>query len=331
MFYLNVGHTGLHDPRLSAWISKHDLRAIYLIHDLIPVTHPQFCRAGEAAKHALRIKHALVSASGIIGNSQSTLNELAAFAAVRSLPMPAHVAAWISGKPPSARRPEPAIDRPYFVTVGTIEARKNHLLLLRAWDALCAQLGRDAPVLVIIGQRGWEAEEVFGRLDRLGNLAGHVLEIGSCGDEELADWLAGARALLMPSFVEGFGLPVIEALDLGTPVIASDLPVYREIVGEVPTYLDPNDEHAWVNVIRAFMSDGPERNGQLARLRNYVAPTWSDHFSRVEPWLAALKNYNLNQDDGSLSRIEPIGGPRKIDGISNLRDRRSSRTRPKQD
>lgn len=288
MFYLNVGHTGLHEPSLIDWIAEHDLRAIYLIHDLIPVTHPQFCRPGEAAKHGLRIKNALVSASGIIGNSQSTLDELAAFAANRGLTMPRHVAAGICGIRRSARLPVPPAERPYFVTVGTIEARKNHLLLLKIWDQLVAQLGDEAPMLVIIGQRGWEAEEAFERLDQLGNLAEHVVEIRSCGDKELSGWIAGARALLMPSFVEGFGLPVIEAFDLGTPVIASDLPVYHEIVGEIPTYLDPSDAVAWASAVSAFMIDGPDRKRQLARLQKYIAPTWSDHFSAVEPWLARL-------------------------------------------
>jgi glycosyltransferase involved in cell wall biosynthesis len=181
------------------------------------------------------------------------------------------------------------MDRPYFVTVGTIEARKNHLLLLQVWGELIASMGNAAPLLVIIGQRGWEAEEVFRHLDNLENLAHHVVEISSCGDEELSGWVASARALLMPSFVEGFGLPVIEALQLGTPVIASDLPVYREIVGNFPTYLDPRNRVAWMNTIKAFMTDGPERRQDLARLSDYAAPTWNDHFTKVERWLAQLR------------------------------------------
>lgn len=288
MFYLNVGHTGLHHAALTAWIGKHDLRAVYLIHDLIPVTHPQFCRPGEAAKHALRIKNALASARGIIGNSQSTLDELATFAASCGLAMPPHVVAGISGKPLSPTRQAPLLDRPYFVTVGTIEGRKNHRLLLKVWDQLVSELKDHAPVLVVIGQRGWEADEAFRRLDHPGDLAHHVLEIGSSDDEELAGWIADARALLMPSFVEGFGLPVIEALDLGTPVIASDLPVYRETVGDIPTYLDPNDQTAWEDAVKAFMTDSAQREQQLAKLEDYVAPTWSDHFSKVETWLAQL-------------------------------------------
>jgi glycosyltransferase involved in cell wall biosynthesis len=94
----------------------------------------------------------------------------------------------------------------------------------------------------------------------------------------------------MPSFVEGFGLPVVEALQLGTPVIASDLPVYREIVGDKPTYLDPNDVKAWAETIADFAEEGPERRRQVAAIRGYRAPTWDEHFRTVEAWLAGLNS-----------------------------------------
>lgn len=288
MFYLNVGHTGLHEPALPAWIAKHSLRAVYLIHDLIPVTHPQFCRAGEAAKHALRIKNALGSATGIIGNSQSTLDELAEFAADHALPMAPHVAAWISGNAASAPLPQHRFERPYFVTVGTIEARKNHILLLRIWQRLIREMGDNAPLLLIIGQRGWEAEEALAILDGASELEGHVHELGQCADAEVGGLVRAARALLMPSFAEGFGLPVVEALELGTPVVASDLPVFREIVKNIPTYLDPHVSHGWEEAVKKFMADSPERERQLAQIRSYRAPTWDEHFSTVETWLKTL-------------------------------------------
>ena len=78
-------------------------------------------------------------------------------------------------------------------------------------------------------------------LDDATELRVNVLELGSCADDELAAIVAGRERLLMPSFAEGFGLPVVEALELGTPVIASDLPVFREIAGDIPTYLDCSD------------------------------------------------------------------------------------------
>jgi len=288
MFYLNVGHTGLNEASLPAWIASHGLRAVYLVHDLIPLTHPQYCRPGEPEKHRQRMTNVLASATGIIGNSQATLDDLAAFADAQSLSTPSSIAAWISGSPsPPLGHPQ-TLERSHFITVGTIEGRKNHQLLLDVWRKLISGLGEDAPVLVIVGQRGWQAERIFEQLDHLGELEGHVRELGSCNDQELAGWISGARALLMPSFAEGFGLPVIEALRLGTPVIASDLPVFREIVGDIPAYAGPLETDRWEQLIRAFTVDAPERSRQLTEMKGYRAPDWDKHFLSVDKWLSSL-------------------------------------------
>lgn len=313
MIYFNVGHTGLDDPASPRWIAANGIRAIYLIHDLIPLTHPQYCRAGEDAKHGRRMIHALDSASGIIANSRDTLSEIERFAASHSRQMPPAVVAWLSGQAPPANVLPIRLERPYFVTVGTIEARKNHLMLLRAWEGLVRDMGEQAPILVIVGARGWEAAETMEILDEPGLLRGFVHEVSGCDDAGLAAWVAGARALLMPSFVEGFGLPVIEALQLGTPVIASDLPVYREIVGDTPTYLDAADTDAWAKTIRQFASDGPDRRRQLAAIEGYRAPSWDHHFRIVEAWLGELqaltslrsRGLPLNRNDGWLIRRRP--------------------------
>jgi len=283
--YLNIGHTGLDHPALARWIAAHGLRAVFLLHDLIPITHPEFCRAGEAPRHERRIRHALGAASGIIANSAATLRELDIYAAQHGLPRPPMLAAWISGPiVPPAIRPA-ALDRPWFVTVGTIEGRKNHALLLQAWQRLAQTMGPATPLLVIVGQRGWEAELAQAMIDRDRILHAHIIEYGAADDAALAGLIAGARALLMPSFAEGFGLPVIEALQLGVPVIASDLPVFREIAGAIPTFIDPTDGPGWQAAIRAFCDDSPERARQLAAMAGYCAPGWDDHFAQVEAWL----------------------------------------------
>jgi glycosyltransferase involved in cell wall biosynthesis len=288
MTYLNVGHTGLDRAGLVRWVAHNRVKAVYLIHDLIPITHPQFCRPGEAAKHKLRITNALVSAAGLICNSQATRNALGDFVQASGLSMPPSIVAWISGPPLPEQVVRTVLERPYFVTLGTIEGRKNHILLLEIWRSLTASMADAAPLLVIIGQRGWEADAAISILDQPGDLDRHVSELASCTDQELAGWLGGARALLMPSFVEGFGLPVVEALQLQVPVIASDLPVYHEIVGDIPTYLDPDDARGWKQTIRDFIIDGRERSRQLGAMRYYQAPDWQGHFEAVDDWLQRL-------------------------------------------
>ena len=300
--YLNVGHTGLNSPGFCQWVRNSDVRPIYLVHDLIPVTHPQFCRAGEAEKHRARVRTVLTTATGVIANSRATLDELARFARQEDLPEPPGLAAWLGSDPL-----QPALDLkppqyPTFVTIGTIEARKNHRMLLEIWSRLVDRLASEAPLLLIIGQRGWKADEVFALLDRSDQFRGRVTELNGCSDQELAGHLTSARALLFPSHAEGYGLPLLEAFGLGVPVIASDLPVFRELADDVPDYIDPLDSAGWeAAIIEYARADSAARSSQLKRLGSLRLPDWDSHFAAVERWLfprdgaTETGQYRLNQ------------------------------------
>nr|WP_232372363.1 glycosyltransferase [Acuticoccus mangrovi] len=175
---------------------------------------------------------------------------------------------------------------PYFLIISTIEARKNHLLLLNIWQRLVAEFGDAAPKLIIAGKRGWEAQTTLAMLDRARALDRHVYEAGAVPDEALDVLRRNATALLMPSFVEGFGMPVTEALAVDTPVIASDIPVFREVVGDAAELIDPTDGPAWRAAILDYAApDSPRRAAALARAQRFAAPTWQSHFARVAPFL----------------------------------------------
>jgi len=155
---------------------------------------------------------------------------------------------------------------------------------------LVEKLGEKAPRLLIIGQRGWEAEDVFGILDGEAALRGHVVEINRASDLEIASRLESSRALLFPSNAEGYGLPLVEALALGVPVIASDLPVFREIGQGVPLLLDPADESGWEAAILDYARpESAGRAAQLARMKTFQPPNWPAHFRAVDEWLQTLR------------------------------------------
>lgn len=286
--YLNIGHTGLDAPGLTDWLRKQQWKPVYLVHDLIPISHPEFCRPGESKRHRQRMRTVLDSAAGVIANSAATRDALLEFARRERRPEPPCEVAWLASPDEVDAAPVPPGNRPTFVMIGTIEGRKNHLLLLHLWERLAKELEPATPKLVLIGQRGWEADEVFALLDRSPRLKGYVRELGRCDDATMLGWLDQARALLMPSFIEGFGIPVIEALQRGVPVIASDLPVFREIAGDIPLYLDPLDGQGWEAAIRAYCGDAPDRARQLAAMPSFRTPTWDDHFAKVDGWLATL-------------------------------------------
>ena len=288
--YVNVGHTGLNAHGLVSWLRKTGMRPVFLIHDLIPISHPHFCRQGEAQRHARRIGHALACADGVIVNSRDTLDTLAKFAAANGYRLGKTTIAWLgsdkSEPPPvEAGRSAP----PYFVVVGTIEARKNHILLLRIWQRLLERFGQKAPQLMVIGQRGWEADETFALLDQAKANPSAVQELGQCSNARLAELSKHACALLMPSHAEGFGLPVVEALEHGLPVIASDLAVFREVAGTIPLYLGPEDEAAWEAAIIDFATSSKERERQLRAIETFQAPSWEQHFAKVEALFANLQ------------------------------------------
>jgi glycosyltransferase involved in cell wall biosynthesis len=245
----------------------------------------------------------LTTAVGVIANSRATLDELTSFGRRENLPNPPALVAWLGVDPlPSSSLVKNAA-RPTFVALGTIEARKNHLLLLETWSRLIDRLGMQAPQLLIVGQRGWHAEDVFALLDRSEKLRGHVVELNNCSDEEFTAIVSSARALLFPSYAEGYGLPLIEALRLGVPVIASDLPVFREIAGTIPTYLNPLDAEGWEKAILDYSGDSGPRDEQLRRMTSFRAPDWESHFDAVERWLRSLFGNDQARQDGIDERL----------------------------
>lgn len=288
-FLFNTGHSGLEKIQYAHRLERSGLKPLFFVHDLIPVTHPEYCRVGESEKHKIRMNMVLGSGHGVIANSAATLKELTDYANANGLPMPPAVVALLA--PPQWPAPVDVapLSKPYYIMLGTIEPRKNHWLLLQLWRQLIERLGEAAPRLVIVGQRGWECENVADLLERCEVLKDFVFEYPACSDAELATLLHHAQALLFPSFAEGFGMPLVEALALGVPVIASDLPAFREIAGDIPEYVDPLDGARWRELIIEYaQAESPIRLSQCQRITKFVVPTWKQHFELVEELMERL-------------------------------------------
>ncbi|MGB8812877.1 MAG: glycosyltransferase, partial [Paracoccaceae bacterium] len=133
------------------------------------------------------------------------------------------------------------------------------------------------PQLLIIGSRGWANEAVFARLDSV-TPGGPVRELPGLSDGAVAALLDGAQALLFPSLAEGFGLPAVEAAALGVPVIASNLPVFRDILDDYPVYLDSGDSYSWMETITEKLQAAGDANLQR---KKRAALGWVAHFNAV--------------------------------------------------
>jgi glycosyltransferase involved in cell wall biosynthesis len=287
--YLLVSHHHLDSHRALSRIKERGAaRFVCLVHDLIPIEFPEYARPGQEQRHRRRIETVAALADAVIVASLSTRDAFESFLPRYDRRPPIVVAPFGVDLPIPVDAPPP-FRQPYFLCVGTIEARKNHLLLLNLWRRLAEELGAAAPLLVLVGRRGWEAGNAEGMLDRCPALRGRVIEQGDLSDAELARIVKGACALLMPSFAEGFGLPVAESLALGVPVLCSDIEALRETGGTVPEYLDPLDLHAWRRAVLDYARPGSSRRTeQLQRLRGWRAASWRDHFTAVSCLLAAV-------------------------------------------
>jgi glycosyltransferase involved in cell wall biosynthesis len=278
--YLNVGHTNLNDRVM--WAVRRDMggRVVVMVHDMIPLDFPDLQRPGSVQTFRNRMRLVALHADVILCNSGHTAARTRHHLSQWG-PVPPCVVAplGVDLPAPDARALPPGLppDAPYFVALGTIEPRKNHALLLDMWE----DWGPDAPTLVICGSRGWLNEDVFRRLDALPP-GSPVREVAGLDDPSVAALLAGAAALLMPSKAEGFGLPPVQAAALGTPVICSDLPVFREILGNIPVYVEESDRYLWKKTAESLLK-GREAEQARIRMQGFVPPSWEDHFDLVLP------------------------------------------------
>lgn len=132
------------------------------------------------------------------------------------------------------------IDREYFLYLGTLEPRKNLVNLVKAYGLLKDELKENAPKLVLAGGKGWYYESIFETVEELG-LKQDVIFTGYVPEEDVPLLMNGAKAFVFPSLYEGFGMPPLEAMACGTPVIVSNTTSLPEVVGDAGVLVDPED------------------------------------------------------------------------------------------
>lgn len=283
--YIHANFFRLESPRYFDWLSRRpDIKPVFVIYDLLPISDPQFFRPGEDALHRRRIETAMRRARAVVVPCETIAGALRAHVRRVGLPeAPIHVV-HTPIEPEflnHAARSSALGTAPYFVVCGTLEPRKNHALLLEVWRRLAAAHGPYAPKLVIVGRRGWRNEAVFRQLDHLGDLASLVLEAGNLSTASLASLIGGAQGLLSPSFAEGYGIPIAEALALGTPVIAADNEVYRELWQARARLVAPDDAISWADAVEGLM----ETNG---RREPGPAMDWDRHTAAIRAIVAGV-------------------------------------------
>lgn len=290
--YINASHYPLEREGHVAWLEdRPDVRPVIFIHDLLPLHEPQLFWEGEPERHLRRLKFLARRGAGAIVTTNLIADQLRGeMTRLRRDDLPIFVAPppvvpLFRTRPPVDPRLEGDM---YFVVCGTIEPRKNHLLLLEVWRHLVEQRGAQSPKLVIIGKRGWLCRHIVEAINDPA-LKGTVIEASGLATTEYRSILAQARGLLSPSKAEGFGLPVAEALALGVPVIASDIPAHREQGGVAPLYLDARRTDEWLEAINAFSrNDRDSHDLAIGRASRHEAVDPDVYRIRLTQYLKSL-------------------------------------------
>ncbi|KAG9611651.1 hypothetical protein KCV01_g2388, partial [Aureobasidium melanogenum] len=271
-------------PLLRTW-RRAGVGMHFIVHDLLPVTLPEAFHAHTRTAFTQWLETAADLADTLACVSRHTANELDHWLDARTTAHRPQVTAFSLGVDPPRLLKQTSLPpslaeafgkRPTFLMVGTLEPRKGHAQALAALDRLWTE-GREVN-LVIVGKRGWLVNDLIEAIENHAQRDIRLFWLSDCDDDMLDTIYARSDALLAPSLGEGFGLPLIEAAQRGKPVIARDLPVFREVADDYPTY---------------FTGDTPERlaetlDGWLkAPTRSVAERAWPD-WATSAAMLAAL-------------------------------------------
>jgi glycosyltransferase involved in cell wall biosynthesis len=249
----HIFHAGHHHPfpeQINA--TKHIKKFIFL-HDIIPILFPEFYPEGfsQATDYLISAINGLDSNTWILCNSLSTRNDICNhFPNVE----PSRVFVTYLGVSESfyacgdlerikfIKKKYEVPEEPYLLSVCTLEPRKNIVHLIKCFEKLVQQEEIKDLNLVLVGAKGWLYDDIFACIRNRRKLEKRVIVTGFVDDNDLAPLYGGAMVFIYPSLYEGFGLPVLEAMKCGVPIITSNTSSLPEVVGNAGIMLDPKDE-----------------------------------------------------------------------------------------
>ncbi|GAB4423732.1 MAG: glycosyltransferase family 1 protein [Anaerolineae bacterium] len=268
-------------------------RTLVTVHDLSFVRYPDSTMPGMSRQLNNWVPRSVARADHVIAVSQATANDLTELYGTA----PGKISVLHHGVSPEFRPVTDAAqqqavrqkyglgERPFILSLGTIQPRKNYRRLVQAF----AQLKADA-TLVIIGGAGWNSQAVFDEVARLG-LTERVIFPGFAADADLPALYSAATLFVYPSLYEGFGLPALEAMACGTPVVASGTSALPEVVGEAGLLVEPTDVAALAHALNTLLHDDEQRRrlsaAGLARAASFTWPGMAARLVQVYQHLTA--------------------------------------------
>ena len=291
-------------------LKRKGVRLGVLIHDIIPITHSEFCEKSLTDVFKSYFFSVISIADFVLTVSDHSGRAVRNFITQNNLPdtpvrtlRSAHKTWEAAAKTiPVSAEVEQLAKEDYVLYVSTIEIRKNHTYLFRIWKRLIEQRGpKSVPSLVFVGRPGWRVKDLMDQLESTGNLNGKIKILHDLPDNELATLYRSAMFSVFPSLEEGWGLPVGESLIFGRPCLASNESSVPEVGGDFVDYIDPyniNDGYEKISrfIDDEFISGKPRRRDQgwfcranLVGCRERLAGTRRKPRFRAERWIKADK------------------------------------------
>ena len=272
------------EPRhFGPWNLPAQMKRVTVIHDLTPILFPHQHRFASQVLQRLFLPRILKKADLIITNSRYTAQDVAThfpFAAEKIEPV-------LLGRDESLAPREDrevlsryGINRPYLLFVGTLEPRKNIATLVEAFE-IFRQNSPEPYQLVIVGKRGWKYSQLLDRI-ACSAFAEDIILTGYVPRADLAPLYTMTSAFVFPSLYEGFGLPVLEAMSCGAPVLSSATSSLPEIGGEAALYFEPEDTRGLARLIFRITTDGKlRRRYQRLSLERAESFSWISTAQRM--------------------------------------------------
>jgi glycosyltransferase involved in cell wall biosynthesis len=312
-FYVILGAYWLGAPYFQTLrlVKDSGCRIGVFIHDLIPLTHPQF--VAEVTRNAMveQLADILTLSDFVLTNSEYVAREVGQVLRVEMQTEKPVFVVPLSHELPEPRKSEAtaptfSLPKEYVLCVGTIEGRKNHLLLLNVWSSLYQKLGGAIPPLVIVGKWGWRVDEFRRELEARRYVDGRIIILDSVSDQILRNLYDNCLFTVFASFAEGWGLPVGESLASGKPCITSKATSLPEVGGDFCRYFEPYDPTAATAAIERAITDRKDLRRWTDRIReSFTVRRWSDvadlFFGRIVQALEVLAEAPMGAEPARIT------------------------------